>query len=163
MDLLRLPDRRHRCRCTQWPVQNTIGLHHYKSCIDDIPNGKREFFYRPVLGKVMFLLVSAVLLTGRRGSLYDVTSRLAARSHVPSRGGLCLWSHVPSGSLCLWSHVTSRGLLDREYPLDRNHPPPHMVKSEWYACYWNAFLFVFVFFYFLEGVINLLQLEVKLS
>ena len=86
MDLLRLPDRRHRCRCTQWPVQNTIGLHHYKSCIDDIPNGKREFFYRPVLGKVMFLLMSAVLFTGRRGSLYDVTSRLAARSHVPSRG-----------------------------------------------------------------------------
>ena len=37
------------------------------------------------------------------GSLYDVTSYLAARFHIPSRG-LCLWFHVPSGGLYPGGH-----------------------------------------------------------
>ena len=49
-------------------------------------------------GKVMFLHMS---VTVSKGSLYDVSSCLAA------------WSHVPSGGLYLWSHVSSRGLCPR--------------------------------------------------
>ena len=63
---------------------------------------------------------SGVFLGGR--GLYDVTSFLAAWSHVPSRG-VCLWSHVPFRG----------GLPDRD-------PPPCTVKSGQYASYWNAFL-----------------------
>ena len=42
-------------------------------------------------------------------SLYDVTSSLAACSHVPSRGGgLWPWSHVPSRGLCPWEILSMR-------------------------------------------------------
>ena len=46
--------------------------------------------------------------------------------------GLCFWSHVPAGG--------ERGSLSstQKPPLDRD---PRMVKSGWYASYWNAFLF----------------------
>ena len=44
-----------------------------------------------VWGKVMFLLACVILFTWV--SLYDVTSW----SNVPSKGGLCLSFHVPSG------------------------------------------------------------------
>ena len=56
-------------------------------------------------GKVMFLHMSVILSTVGKGSLYDVTSFLAAWFHVPSGlsvsgpmflpGGFFIWSHVP--------------------------------------------------------------------
>ena len=56
------------------------------------------------------------------GSLCDVTSCLAARPHVPPEGGLCLWSHVPSGKslsgmfLSRVSLSMSRGSLSERTP-----------------------------------------------
>ena len=82
-----------------------------------------------VWGKVMFLHLS-VSHSVQGGSLYDVTSCLAAWSHVPSGGGLCLWSHVPSrrglcpgGSLCLGVFSVQRSLSGREFLSGR--PPPY--------------------------------------
>ena len=49
-----------------------------------------------VWGKVMFLHLSVILFTN--GSLYDVTSCLAAWSHVPLEESLCL-VHVPSSGV----------------------------------------------------------------
>ena len=82
----------------------------------------------------MFLQVS-VCPEGR--SLYDVTSCLAAWSHVPSGGfsvpgpmflpaGLCLGGLCPGGRCLGWGSLSGR--------------PPCMVKSGWYTSYWNAFL-----------------------
>ena len=53
-----------------------------------------------VWGKVIISEACVILVMGWGWwSLYDVTSCLAAWSHVPS-WGFCLWSHVPSmGSL----------------------------------------------------------------
>ena len=74
------------------------------------------------------------------GGLYDVTSYLAAWSHVPFGWG-DLWSHFPSrragGSL-------SRGVSLTKIPRTEN-PPPSTVKSRRHASYWNAFLFTYVF------------------
>ena len=56
------------------------------------------------------------------GPLYDVTSCLAAWSHVPSRGGLP--DRDPPG----------------QRPLLEQRPPSCMAKSGWYATFWNAFL-----------------------
>ena len=50
-------------------------------------------------------------------------------------GGLCLWSHVPSGG------SLSRGVSVRETPGQRPPPLPRTIKSGKYAYYWNAFLF----------------------
>ena len=67
-----------------------------------------------------FLLLMSVILStsGQRGggSLYDVTSCLAAWSHVPSGGSLCLWSHVP-----LRGSLSKEGLPDRDP--SRQRPP----------------------------------------
>ena len=98
----------------------------------------------------------------RGGSQYDVTFCLAAWSHVPSRGVLCAWLHVPSrGSLskgtfskgvsvqeglCLGSLSTGisvQGALCQGNPGQR---PPCTVKSKWYTSYWNALLFLCVYF-----------------
>ena len=78
-------------------------------------------------------LVASVIVFREGGFLYDVTSCLADRSHVPcGEGGLCLWSHVPSrGSLF-------RGDLCQGDPPEQR--PPRMVTSGRYASYWNAFL-----------------------
>ena len=61
----------------------------------------------------------------KEGGLYDVTSYLAARSHVPFGGG-GLWSHFPSrragGSL-------SRGVSLTETPWTEN-PPPKYSKEQ---------------------------------
>ena len=81
------------------------------------------------LGKVIFLHLSVILFT--KGSLYDVTSYLAAWSYVPSGGSLFLVQYSFQGSLCpvpfsfggvsvpapmlfprglcVWSHVPSQG------------------------------------------------------
>ena len=101
-----------------------------------------------VWGKVMFLLVCDILLTGGRGSLYNVTSCLAAWSYVPSEGSLFLVPYSFWGS-CLWYHVPYGGSWT-ETPLDRDpsgrappptetpwtetaprQRPPCMVKSGW--------------------------------
>ena len=50
------------------------------------------------LGKVIFLHLSVILFT--KGSLYDVTSYLAAWSYVPSGGSLFLVQYSFQGSLC---------------------------------------------------------------
>ena len=47
-------------------------------------------------------------------------------------GGLCLWSHVPSGRVSITDTP-----FDRDLPGQR---PPCTVRSGWYASYWNAFL-----------------------
>ena len=54
-----------------------------------------------------------------RGSLYDVTSCLAAWSHVPSGRGLCLLSHVPSGGYPWQRPPWTETPLDRDPHLDR--------------------------------------------
>ena len=76
----------------------------------------------------MFLLASSFLSAGGV-SLYDLTSSMAAWSHV--HPGVSVWSHVPSG----WVSLT-------ETPMDRDTPqrPAPRVKSGHYAYYWNAFL-----------------------
>ena len=65
------------------------------------------------------------------GCLYDVTSCLAAWSHVPS-GGLCPWSHIPSGKSL--SRRVREGGLCRETPGIRKagglHPTV-MVSCVW--------------------------------
>ena len=53
-----------------------------------------------VWGKVMILLASVILSTGRRGSLYDVTSCLAAWYHVPSMGVSVSGPMFLLGGLC---------------------------------------------------------------
>ena len=45
------------------------------------------------------IIFTGVCLSTGRG-VSDVTSCLAVWSHVPSSGGLCPWSPVPSGGLC---------------------------------------------------------------
>ena len=69
----------------------------------------------------MFLHMSVILSTGR-GSLYDVTSYLAAWSHVPSGegvsipgplfllGNLCVGRSLSRGSLSRWASVQGRSL-----------------------------------------------------
>ena len=88
---------------------------------------------------------------GGKGSLYDVTSCLAAWSHFPFEGSLFLVPYSFWGS-CLWYDVPSGGPLDRDPLLDRDPPgqrpldtpsrqrPSCTVKSGRYASYWNAFL-----------------------
>ena len=93
----------------------------------------------------MLLLVSVILSTGR-GSLYDVTSSLTAWSHVPSRESLSLVPcsfqgggsvsgpmFIQRGGLCLWSHVPSGGLID--IPAQR---PPSWTEtlSPWFGKEW---------------------------
>ena len=52
--------------------------------------------------------MSVILFTG----VYNVTSCLAAWSHVPSRGsmGLCPWSHVPSRGVSVQGVSVQRGI-----------------------------------------------------
>ena len=91
----------------QWRIQDIT------ECVGALtPDaGTKTYYYRPQtkLLKVMCLHLSVSHSVHRgKGSLYNVTSCLAAWPHVPS-GGLCLWSHVPSrGSL--------GGLPDRDPP-----------------------------------------------
>ena len=63
------------------------------------------------------------------GSLYDVTSCLAAWSHVPSGVGVSV-----SGPMFLLGGL-------RETPGQRPPPLPRTLKSGQYTYYWNAFLF----------------------
>ena len=64
----------------------------HRQISDACPHHWQSFCSLPranaVWGKVMFLHTSVILSTG--GGLYDVTSWLAAWSHVPSRGSLSL-------------------------------------------------------------------------
>ena len=82
----------------------------------------------------------------RWGSLYDVTSCLDAPCSF--LGSLCLWSHVPSrGSLCKegwWSLGVSvqGGLWSSLCPGDVSDRCLRTVKSDRYASYWNAFLYL---------------------
>ena len=79
-----------------------------------------------VWGKVMFLHICHSVHGGGGclWSLYDVTSCLAAWSHVAFQGGLCLWSHVPSGkSPSRGSLSGCGGLPDRNASLDTPPPP----------------------------------------
>ena len=65
-------------------------------------------------------------------------------------GGLCLgvsvqWSLYPGG-LCPWEGLCPGGSLSRRGSLSGRHSC--VVKSGWYASYWNAFLyFVYLFLY----------------
>ena len=72
-----------------------------------------------------------------RGSLYDVTSCLAAWSHVPF-GGFCLWSHVPSGDSlslvpCSFRGFSIQGSLPDKKPQTETSPqqrtPPQYGKE----------------------------------
>ena len=92
------------------------------------PKGAPTYYYFPCN---VFTPVCQSFFSQEEGSLYDVTSCLAASSHVSSEGGLCLWLHVPSGGLCLWSHVPSRGVsLTETPPLDRD-PSPGQRPLPW--------------------------------
>ena len=100
-------------------------------------------FYRPQTklqeGNV-FTPVCLSLCTRDDGLLYDVTSCLAAWSHVPSEGrgslalvpcsfqrGLCLGSHVPSGGSLSrgsrWQTPPEQRSPGERPPLDRDLPP----------------------------------------
>ena len=70
----------------------------------------------------MFLHMSVILSTG--GSLYDVTSGLAARGSV-------------SGESLSRGVSVLRGVSLRDNPC--------VVKSGRYAFYWNAFLFLYIY------------------
>ena len=68
------------------------------------------------------------------GSLYDVTSCLAAWSHIPSRSlPFSQCSNVPSRGSLSRERVSVGGCLCREIPQTQ--------KSGRYASHWNAFLF----------------------
>ena len=95
---------------------------------------------------MFYTCLSVILFTGGRGSLYDVTSCLAAWSHVPS-GGLCLWFHVPSGGSLSRGGSPWQRLPWTETPLNRDHSPPYgkeravrilleciLVSSRIYVC-----------------------------
>ena len=77
--------------------------------------------------------MSVILFTRRRGSLYDVTSCLAARSHVPF-GGLDRDPHPLDKDL---SWTDTPDLLDKDPSWTEI---PCTVKSGQYTYYWNAFL-----------------------
>ena len=72
-----------------------------------------------VWGKVIF---SQVSLSVHMGSMYDVTSCLAARSHVPSGGSLSL---IPCS---FWGVFVHGGLCHRHPPPEAD-PPPY--SEEW--------------------------------
>ena len=102
------------------------------------------------------------------GSLYNVTSCLAAWSHVFSGGslslvpcsfqgvsvqeGLCPMGISVKGSLCrrglclggLCPWGLCSGALCAE-GISRENPPPNQ-KSRWYTSYWNAFFFLITIF-----------------
>ena len=114
-----------------------------------------------VWGKVIISEACVILVMGWGWwSLYDVTSCLAAWSHVPS-WGFCLWSHVPSmgslfrgslsGGLCLRVSVQGgfcRGDLCSKGDLCLGGgslsggclSDPLFCEERQYASYWNAFL-----------------------
>ena len=71
------------------------------------------------------------------GPLYDVTSCLAASSHVPSRG-----VSVPGSMfLSMSGESLSRWSLSRGVYVGRPLSPPRNQKSGQYTSYWNVFLF----------------------
>ena len=78
-------------------------------------------------GKVMFLHLSVILFTD---VLYrewvSVQRDLCPGGGVSVQEGVSVWLGSLSGGLCKGD--------------------PHMIKSRWYASYWNAFLFYVVFF-----------------
>ena len=72
----------------------------------------------------------------RWGSLYGVTSYLAA------------WSHVPSGGVFVSGPMFLPEVSLTEIPLDRGlpeTPPPSTVKSGQYAFYWKCILIAILF------------------
>ena len=72
--------------CSTHATTTIANVHSLQAC-----NGLSRFLLpaNELWGKVMFLQVSVILSMGG-GVLYDVTSCLAAWSHVPSRGSLSL-------------------------------------------------------------------------
>ena len=114
------------------------------------------------------IFLPVCLFTG--GSLYDVTSCLAAWSHVPSGGSLSLvtcsfgglYLGVSVQGVSVWGSLSggslSRGFLSggslsrRVSSWQRTH---HTVRSRRYACYSNAFLFDDIFLSFKNCVRSL--------
>ena len=112
--------------------------------------------FNQVWSKVMFS-EAFVCAQGGRGTLYDVTTCLAAWSHVPSGGSLSLHAHSGgsvqgsvSGGLCPGGSM-SRGSLSgglclggvsvQGDSIPKQRSLPGAVKSGRYTSYWNVFLF----------------------
>ena len=91
-------------------------------------------------------------------ALYDVTSYLAAWSHVPLRGGLCLWSHFPSRGFNIpsWEYLCSGGLPDWD-PLWTETPwtETPLNDKEQVICILLECILVFQFFVLLQCKGNL--------
>ena len=97
--------------------------------------------------KVMFLHLSVIRFMGR--CVYDVTSCLAAWSHVPSVGWSAYWVRVCLlvGVVCL----LDRGLPTRGYGIPLLLTSSGNHQSDQYASYWNTFFLIVMLSYSMCG------------
>ena len=80
--------------------------------------------------KVMFLLVSVILLTGGWSGVVSLSACWDTTTPTPE--ACTLLGSRPPGKACT---------LRKHAPLPEAYPPPAYGMSGRYASYWNAFLF----------------------